>query len=126
MFLPTYSKVQTLLSAEDWQSVDGAEKLIRYYLEDKSINAFIWYRLAEQYPNSLEKVLQTVLERPEFELSRDLNPLLQAFHKPLEPNLPDIASVPIHLHELFQDAVAEVHKSKPKGKGQKKVSKGFK
>ncbi|MDZ8137679.1 MAG: hypothetical protein RM049_20640 [Nostoc sp. DedQUE04] len=124
MFLPTYSKVQAILSAEDWQSVQGAEKLIRYYLEDKSINAFIWHRLAQQYPTQLEKVLQTFLQRP-FRLESDLDALLQEFHKPIEPELPDIASVPIHLHNLFQEALGEVSKSKPKGKGQQKPAKGF-
>jgi len=126
MFLPTYNKFQNLLSTEDWQSVDGAEKLVRYYLENKNINAFIWHRLAEQYPSSLEKVLQVVLQRPGLKISNDLDAILQEFNKPLEPDLPDIASVPIHLHELFQEAVAEVHKSKPKGKIPKKAEKGFK
>ncbi|BBD66310.1 hypothetical protein NIES4072_00100 [Nostoc commune NIES-4072] len=125
MFLPTYSKVQAILSAEDWQSVQGAEKLVRYYLEDKSINAFIWHRLAQQYPTKLENVLQTVLQRPEFRLESDLDALLQEFNKPIEPELPEIASVPIHLHNLFQEALGEVNKSKPKGKGQKKPAKGF-
>ncbi|MBG1258370.1 hypothetical protein [Nostoc commune] len=125
MFLPTYSKVQAILSAEDWQSVQGAEKLVRYYLEDKSINAFIWHRLAQQYPSKLENVLQTVLQRPEFRLESDLDALLQEFNKPIEPELPEIASVPIHLHNLFQEALGEVNKSKPKGKGQNKPRKGF-
>ncbi|PHM10629.1 hypothetical protein [Nostoc sp. 'Peltigera malacea cyanobiont' DB3992] len=125
MFLPTYSKVQAILSAEDWQSVQGAEKLVRYYLEDKSINAFIWHRLAQQYPTQLENVLQAFLQRPEFRLENDLDTLLQEFHKPIEPELPDIASVPIHLHNLFQEALGEVNKSKPKGKGQQKPAKGF-
>ncbi|MDZ8257645.1 hypothetical protein [Nostoc sp. ChiQUE01b] len=125
MFLPTYSKVQAILSAEDWQSVQGAEKLVRYYLEDKSINAFIWHRLAQQYPTQLENVLQTFLQRPEFRLESDLDALLQEFYKPIEPDLPDIASVPIHLHNLFQEALGEVSKSKPKGKGQQKPAKGF-
>ncbi|MFS0516272.1 hypothetical protein ACEYW6_16385 [Nostoc sp. UIC 10607] len=125
MFLPTYSKVQAILSAEDWQSVQGSEKLVRYYLEDKSINAFIWHRLAQQYPTQLENVLQTFLQRPEFRLESDLDTLLQEFHKPIEPELPDIASVPIHLHNLFQEALGEVNKSKPKGKGQQKPAKGF-
>ncbi|MEH2205757.1 MAG: hypothetical protein V7K53_17045 [Nostoc sp.] len=125
MFLPTYSKVQAILSAEDWQSVQGAEKLVRYYLEDKSINAFVWHRLAQQYPTQLENVLQTFLQRPEFRLESDLDTLLQEFHKPIEPELPDIASVPIHLHNLFQEALGEVNKSKPKGKGQQKPAKGF-
>jgi hypothetical protein len=125
MFLPTYSKIQTILSAQDWQSVEGAEKLIRFYLEDNSINTFIWQRLAQQYPTSLEKVLQTFLQRPDFSLDNDWETLLQEFHKPLKPELPEIASVPIHLHNLFQEALGEVHKSKPKSKGKKKPAKGF-
>ncbi|MEH2150263.1 hypothetical protein [Nostoc sp.] len=125
MFLPTYSKVQAILAAEDWQSVQGSEKLIRYYLEDKSINAFIWHRLAQQYPTQLENVLQKFLQRPEFRLESDLDTLLQEFHKPIEPELPEIASVPIHLHNLFQEALGDVSKSKPKSKGQKKSAKGF-
>lgn len=124
MFLPTYSKVKAILEAEDWQSIEGAEKLIRFYLEDKSINAFIWYRLAQQYPTQLEKVLQTVLQRP-FHLETDLDAVLQEFNKPIEPELPEIASVPLHLHNLFQEAVEEVSKSKPKGKGHKQPAKGF-
>jgi len=126
IFLPTYSKLKTILSAADWQSVDGAEKLIRFYLEDNSINTFIWQRLAQEYPTSLEKVLQTYLQRPEFSLANDLDGLLQEFHKPLKPELPEIASVPVHLHNLFQEALAEVNKSKPKSKGQKNPAKGFK
>ncbi|MBD2357932.1 hypothetical protein H6G41_25525 [Tolypothrix sp. FACHB-123] len=126
MFLPTYSKIKTILSAADWQNIEGAQKLIRFYLEDKSINAFIWYRLAQEYPHTLENVLQTVLQRADFQLSRDLDALLQEFNKPLEPDLPEIASVPVHLHNLFQAALGEVQKSKPQGKGQKKVAKGFK
>jgi hypothetical protein len=125
MFLPTYSKIQTILAASDWQSVEGAEKLIRYYLEDKSINAFVWYRLAQQHPTQLENVLQTYLQRPEFRVESDLDALLQEFHKPIEPELPEIASVPIHLHNLFQEALGEVNKSKPKSKGQQKPAKGF-
>ncbi|MEH1919864.1 hypothetical protein [Nostoc sp.] len=125
MFLPTYSKIQAILAAEDWQSVQGAEKLVRYYLEDKSINAFIWHRLAQQYPTQLENVLQAFLQRPEFRLASDLDTLLQEFDKPIEPELPDIASVPIHLHNLFQEALGEVNKSKPKAKGQQKPAKGF-
>ncbi len=125
MFLPTYTKVTAILTGDDGQSVEGSEKLIRNYLEDKNINAFIWYRLAEQYPTQLEKTLQTVLERPEFKLDKDLDTLLLEFNKPLQPELPEIASVPVHLHDLFQEAVTEVDKPKSKSKGQKPVAKGF-
>jgi transcriptional regulator with XRE-family HTH domain len=124
MFLPTYSRMQTILSDEDEENIEGNEKLIRHYLEDKSINAFIWYRLAAKYPTQLEKVLQDFLQRPEFKIN-DLDSLLQEFDKPIEPDLPEIASVPIHLHNLFQEALTEINKSKPKAKGQKKPAKGF-
>jgi hypothetical protein len=124
MFLPTYSKMQAILSADDINTVEGAEKLIRFYLEDKSINAFIWHRLAKQYPQ-LETVLQTTLQRPEFNLKNDLDSLLESHGKLIEPELPEIASVPLHLHNLFQEAVAEVHKPKSKPKNQKPAAKGF-
>jgi hypothetical protein len=124
MFLPTYGKLKAILEA-DVQNIEGSEKLIRYFLEDKSINAFVWYRLAEQYPTQLEKVLQTYLQRPDFRLESDLKPLLQEFNKLTEPELPEIASVPIHLHNLFQEALTDVNKSKSKDKAKKPTAKGF-
>ncbi len=128
MFLPTYTQFKAVLESEDWQSNPATNKLIRKYLEDPTINAFIWHQLAQLYPTQLEQVLQTFLERPQFKLDRDLDALLQEHGKPLEPELPEIASVPIHLHNLFQEALAEVNKSKSKGKGKKKekTTRGFK
>jgi hypothetical protein len=123
MLLPTYAKMKSILTADDWQSIENAEKLVRFYLEDKTINAFIWRRLAKEYPAQLEKILQTILQRPELNLERDLDTLLETNHKLLEPELPEIASVPLHLHNLFQEAVTEVSKSKSKSK--KPVTKGF-
>jgi len=127
-FLPTYTQFKTILEADDWQSNPANNKLVRKYLEDPTINVFIWHKLAKAYPSQLEKVLQTFLERPEFEVKRHLDALLQEYNKPLEPELPEIASVPIHLHNLFQEALAEVNKSKSKNKGKKNVNaaKGFK
>lgn len=125
MFLPTYTQFKTLLTAADWQSIQGGEALVRKYLEDQTFNAFIWHRLAAAYPVQLEAILQKILDRPEFALQTDLDPLLQEYKKPLQPDLPEIASVPIHLHELFQEALAEVSKSKPKDKDKKKSNKGF-
>ena len=125
MLLPTYSQFKTLLESEDWQTNKDTEKLVRKNLEDAAMNAFVWHRLAEQYPEQLTKILQTVFSRPDFQLDRDLDPLLQEFKKPLEPELPEIASVPLHLNDLFQEALGEVNKSKSKGKGSKKAGKGF-
>jgi hypothetical protein len=125
MFLPTYSQFKTILETEDWQSVEDTEKLVRQYLEDPEINAYVWLHLAHQYPAQLERVLQIVLERPEFSLEQGLDSLLQEYGKPLNPDLPDIASVPLHLHTLFQEALLEVDKPKAKNKGKQKAAMGF-
>ena len=125
-FLSTYTQFTAMLAAADFASIPGGEQLVRNYLEDPVINAWIWQRLALIQPAKLEQVLQTVLERTDFQLDRDLNPLLQEFKKPLEPELPEIASVPQHLHNLFQEALGEVNKSKSKPQEKKKSSKGFK
>jgi hypothetical protein len=126
MFLPTYTQFKTIMESEDWQNNKDTNKVVRKYLEDPTIHVFIWHKLAKAYPTQLEKVLQTFLERPEFKLDRDLDALLQEHKKPLEPELPEIASVPLHLHNLFQQALTEVNKSKSKGKKKEKTAKGFK
>lgn len=125
-FLSTYSQFTTMLTAEDFSSIPGYDKLVRSYLEDPAINAWIWQRLAKVDSAKLEHILQTVLERTDFQIDRDLDALLQEFKKPLEPELPEIASVPQHLHNLFQEALGEVSKSKSKPQEKKKSSKGFK
>jgi len=125
-FLSTYAQFTALLAAEDFSTVPGYEKLVRNYLEDPAINVWIWQRLAKVNPAKLEQILQTVLQRTNFQIDRDLDALLQEFKKPLEPELPEIASVPLHLHNLFQEALGEVNKSKSKPQEKKKSSKGFK
>lgn len=126
VFLPDYTQFTAMLSAADWSSIPGAPKLVRNYLEDPAINVWIWQRLAKIDPAKLEEILQTVLQRADFQVDRDLEALLQEFHKPLEPELPEIASVPLHLHDLFQEALGEVQKSKSKPQDKNKSSKGFK
>ncbi|HEY9617101.1 MAG TPA: hypothetical protein V6C64_09680 [Microcoleaceae cyanobacterium] len=120
LFLPRYSTLQALLTAEDWQSVPNADKLIRQALEDPQMNAFVWHRLADRYPQSLEAVLRAVLDRPTLNLKTDLDQVLQEFGKPIQPELPEIASVPVHLNDLFQDALLEVHKSKKDSQAKEK------
>jgi hypothetical protein len=125
-FLLNHHQFKAMLEAEDWKSLPNSEALVRKYLEDADINASIWYRLAQQYPVQIEAILQEVLQRPNFKLETDLDTLMQEFDKPLETELPEIASVPIHLHNLFQDAVMEVSKDKSKSKVKnKKAGAGF-
>ncbi len=126
-FLPTYHQFCALLEAEDWTAVPNGQNWVDRYLRDPEVPAFVWYHLAQTYPQQLETVLRSVLERPGFDLNNDLNSLLQEFDKSTETELPEIASVPIHLHNLFQEAIQELskEKGKEKGKGKRKVGAGF-
>ncbi|NJK49418.1 hypothetical protein HC931_15790 [Candidatus Gracilibacteria bacterium] len=126
MFLPTYCQFKSILETDEIKNVAETTKLVRHYLESPQINSFIWQRLAQQYPTQLEALLREVLERPGFDLKKDFNVLMQEFNKALEADLPETASVPLHLHTLFQEAVLEVSKSKPKDRAAKqKTGKGF-
>jgi hypothetical protein len=125
IFLTNYQSFKTLLETGNWQDTPDIEKLVRQYLEDPAVNAYVWYHLAHQYTTPLEEVLRTVLGHPNFCIKQDLDALLKEFNKPLKPDLPEIASVPLHLHNLFQEALSEVNKSKPKSKGKRKAVTGF-
>lgn len=122
VFLPTYTRFKGLLDGSE--TSPDADKLVKQYLENAEVNRFVWNRLAQQYPAQLEALLRSTLDRPTFTLKQDLDALLTEFGKPPEPELPEIASVPLHLHNLFQDALLEVKKEKPKSK-EKAQKSGF-
>ncbi|WP_346289275.1 hypothetical protein [Sphaerothrix gracilis] len=121
-FVVSYGKFQTLLSSDE--NPAAAQTLALQWLKDPEITAFAWHRLAQRYPDSLESTLQQALDRPDFKLS-NLDALLEEFGKRTTPELPEIASVPIHLHNLFQEAIAELEPPKSKKKSKKSKSKGF-
>jgi hypothetical protein len=125
MFLPTYYHFKRLLETDNWQDIENTEKLVRQFLENLQMSAYIWHHLACQYLAQLEQALKIVLKRPNFHLAQDLDDLLQEFHKPLHPDLPEIASVPLHLHNLFQEAFQTIYKSQSKQKTRHKVNTEF-
>jgi len=125
MFLPTYRRFAEVLESDTPEDRELAAAFAGKYLDDPQVNAYIWHHLAEAHPRRLEGVLKTVLERPDFSLKTDLDPVLAEHGKPPEPDLPDIASVPRHLDELFKEAIAQVNPSKSKRKKKSKKSKGF-
>jgi hypothetical protein len=126
MFLTNYHQLKTFLEEPDLQQLQELKKLVDRCLADGEMNAYVWYRLARQYPEAMNRLLQTVLERPNFDIRQDLALLLQKFNKPLEPELPETASVPLHLHQLFQAAFMEVNKPQPKGNNKRQSKGGFK
>ena len=121
MFLPTYEKFTSLLASEDFEAPE-ANLLVRKYLEQPEANYYVWQQLKQQYPQALEKLLSSYLDSPNFSLD-ELDKLLLKYDKSSTPELPAIASVPIHLNNLFEAAVAQVQKTKSKSK--KKKKKGF-
>ena len=121
MFLPTYEKLTNLLVSENFEAAE-ANSLVRKYLEQPEANYYVWQQLKQQYPQALEKLLSSYLDSPNFSLD-ELDKLLLKYDKSSTPKLPAIASVPIHLNNLFEAAVAQVQKTKSKSK--KKKKKGF-
>ncbi len=127
MFLVDYPRLKNLLASES-AYLPADLNFIRKCLADPQMNASVWRRLAIEFPDRLQMAISLLegfangqsLELPKFNLSTDLDSVLIKFNKYLEPDLPDLASVPLHLHELFQAAVLEVSKDKSKSKSQPK------
>jgi hypothetical protein len=120
MFLPNFQKFTDLLAN---QNQENSDLLVRKYLEQPEANYYVWQQLKQQYPSGLEKLLKNYCNQSNFNLDTDLDQLLLKYNKSATPELPAIASVPIHLNNLFEIAVAQVQKTKAKTK--KKKKKGF-
>ena len=121
MFLPNHEKFANLLAEADPTTAENADRLVKKYLEQPEANYYVWQQLKQAYPQALEQLLQNYLSQP-FNLE-DLDSLLLKYDKTATPELPAIASVPIHLNNLFEAAIAQVQKTKSKTK--KKKKKGF-
>jgi hypothetical protein len=120
MFLVDYPRLKTLLTPVEPQYLPADLNFFRKCLADPLLNTAVWQRLGAEFPHQLQTAISQALELPNFNLSTDLDSILIKFNHPLQPDLPDLASVPIHLHELFQSAVKEVSKEKAKSKSQPK------
>ena len=102
------------------------DRIVQKYLDDEQVNAHVWHVIASEHPAALEASLQRVLNEPEFKIDRDLDDAIARYGKPLTPELPESASVPVHLHNLFQEAIAAVGKAeKPKKAKKAKKKSGF-
>lgn len=123
MFLPTYEKFTSVLTQKNPGEAENSSLLVRKYLEQQEANYYVWQQLKQEHPQGLAQLLGEYLDRADFNLETDLDSLLLKYDKPATPQLPSIASVPIHLNNLFEAAVAQVQKTKSKSK--KKKKKGF-
>ena len=125
IFLPNFDKFTGFLTNKKSTELSTEESLlVRKYVEKPEANYYIWQQLSQQYHDTLESILKTHTNNSEFKLDTDLDSLLLEQGKSSTPELPAIASVPIHLNNLFEAAVAQVQKTKSKTK-KKKKKKGF-
>ena len=125
MFLPNFAKFTNLLVEENAEDQETNNRLINKYLQQPEANYYIWQQLKQEYALNLEKLLQDYTKKNDFNLDEDLDNLLLQYNKISVPELPAIASVPIHLNNLFEAAVAQVQKTKSKTKKKKQKNKGF-
>jgi hypothetical protein len=123
MFLADYPRLKALLAIET-EYLPTDLKFIHKCLADSQMNAFVWRRLATEFPQQLEIAIRLTLDLADSNSPFLIDSVLTKFNKYLEPDLPDLASVPLHLHELFQSAVLEVSKEKAKPKSPAKKT-GF-
>lgn len=123
-FLPHYTQLIGYLESSELPDRETVHPVIQKHLAP-DVPPFVWYRLAKQYPERLGTLLQLALDRPDFQLQTQLDDLLKESGRSLETELPEIASVPLHLHNLFQEAVMEVSKDKSKKKAKPKAAAGF-
>lgn len=126
VIISTYSKLIHELQGESEKT--GPESQIYQSLNNLEIRPFFWHQLAAEYPEELEQSLRNLLDRPRFNIEQDLDSVLAEFGHPEQPELPETASVPVHLHNLFQEAMHAVKglkPSKPKGRERKSKKTGF-
>lgn len=125
-FLKDYVRLTQLFDATDEASAAKADQIIQKYLKEDAVNSYIWHCFAEDHAAPLMASLGRCVDRLEL-TTDDLDDILAQAGKPLEPQLPEIASVPMHLQDLFQAALQEVGQSssKKKSKGKQKPKTGF-
>ncbi|MEM6448869.1 MAG: hypothetical protein AAF703_01000 [Cyanobacteria bacterium P01_D01_bin.105] len=120
-----YASFEAAIAASDDtpETQETIDRFTQKYLEDEQVNAHVWHSIVDVYAKPLEASLQRVLNNPDFRIERDLDDAIARYDKPLEPTLPESASVPVHLHNLFQEAIAAVGKAEKPKKGKKKAKK---
>lgn len=129
-FLKDYAKLTQLLESTvksmDDKAAIAVDQILQKYLKEDAVNVYVWHCIAEDYPQPLASALQRCLDRASFALD-DLDEVLTGAGKSLEPTLPEIASVPMHLQMLFEEALQDVTRSssKKKAKDKPKQKSGF-
>ena len=84
-------------------------RLVRNYLDDETIPAYVLARLAAAYPDTVDRLYRLVLRRPEFRWESDGDALLRE-RKPAwydTADIPDLMLLPAIAIEAMRDATAQ-------------------
>ncbi len=125
VFLDNYEALISCLESYQGDLAAEDRKNLQIFLEKPECSAFVWARLLDQYPLQLQALLKNYLQDESFNIERDLSSLLESYGKPIEPKLPETASIPLHLHTLLQEAVKKVSVSMSKGRSKSLKKRGF-
>lgn len=119
-FLKDHQQLENLLEQPKPTEEQTArvDRLMLKYLADEQVTTYVWQQLKQSHGEALESTLRRVLNQPGFDIEKDLDGAIAQHGRPLTPDLPETASVPIHLNDLFQEALQLVG-GKPKGKKKK-------
>ena len=128
-FLTDYQRLEALLEAPAGSQLEAdlalVDRLVLKYLKDDKVVLPVWQRLAADHGTALEVALRRVLERPEFDIEQDLLGAIAKYGKSLTPQMPESASVPVHIDRLFKSALKSLGRGDGSkgGKGSKKKAK---
>ena len=125
-FLTDYARLETLLekSSADEEEAALIDRLILKYLKDDKVILPVWQRLASEHGAAVETALRRVLDRPDFDIEQDLLGAIAKYGKSLSPQMPESASVPEHLDQLFKSVLKSLgKKADGQSSGKKKAKK---
>ncbi|RMF66026.1 MAG: hypothetical protein D6742_10915 [Cyanobacteria bacterium J069] len=129
-FLKDYTRLTQLLASTEAEAATetaaAVDRIVQKYLQTDAVTPDVWRCLAEEQPEPLTAALRRYFNRPALTLD-ELDQVLLEAGKPAEPVLPEIASAPVHLHNLFEEALQEVNRnsSKKRPKDKRKPKSGF-
>jgi len=78
-YLINYGIILNVFQNPDELKIQRYKRDILTYLEDQTISPHVLKRLFFRYPQNAEFVIREILDRPEFSLEKDLDPLMDEF-----------------------------------------------
>lgn len=103
VFLIDYDVLETAHATAPTDAQSPGATVLRGYLEDAQIPAFVLQGLADAYPSSVDELYQVALGLPDFSWQHDGAALLRTYKPAVidRDDMPRIAMVPTHLAQAF-------------------------